>query len=135
MKNPNWRHETGKRNAPLARAARLAKLTIDRRFWNRISYEPNSGCWLWEGAIGSHGYGTIGINSKAILVHRFSYELHNGPIPTGKVIDHHCTTRACCNPAHMEVVTYGENTRRGYERNPYRRKGGGRPVTARAVAA
>jgi hypothetical protein len=24
--------------------------------------EPNTGCWLWLGALGTNGYGTLGIN-------------------------------------------------------------------------
>ena len=36
-----------------------------------------------------------------------------GPIPEGLVIDHLCRVRDCVNPAHLDVVTTGENTRRG----------------------
>ena len=118
-----WRTKTGHMTVANARAVRMAGLTMERRFWDRISYEPNSGCWLWEGARSKQGYGTIGIYARQILVHRFSYELKNGPIPRGLVIDHICCTPACVNPEHLEAVTYGENTRRGYERNPKRPRG------------
>ncbi len=36
-----------------------------------------------------------------------------GPIPDGLYVDHLCRTPACINPAHMELVTNGENVLRG----------------------
>ena len=28
------------------------------RFWDKVVVEPNSGCWLWDGAT-TNGYGQI----------------------------------------------------------------------------
>lgn len=36
-----------------------------------------------------------------------------GEIPEGYVLDHRCRVRACCNPAHLELVTVRVNTLRG----------------------
>jgi hypothetical protein len=47
------------------------------------------------------------------MAHRAFYEDYRGPIPPGLVIDHLCRVRLCVNPSHMEIVTRGENTRRG----------------------
>lgn len=86
---------------------------IIERFWEKVMPEPNSGCWLWMAASDKHGYGRLGSGSKLVLAHRFSYELHNGPIPSGLQLDHLCRVPACVNPAHLEPVTPGENVRRG----------------------
>jgi HNH endonuclease len=40
-----------------------------------------------------------------LRVHRFAWELLNGPIPDGPTIDHLCRNTLCVKPAHLEVVT------------------------------
>lgn len=71
-----------------------------------------SGCFLWLGYSVS-GYGVLRVDGRMVGAHRIAYELANGPIPDGMVIDHLCRVRCCVNPAHMEVVTRGENVLRG----------------------
>ena len=85
--------------------------------------EPNSGCWLWMGAVSAGGYGAIQTNDAAQVsshghrrvrrAHVVSYELHVGPIPLGLELDHLCRVRCCVNPQHLEAVTKQENIRRG----------------------
>jgi hypothetical protein len=83
------------------------------RFGTKIRVE-RSGCWVWVGAITkSTGYGKVKLNGRPKDAHRASYEMHIGPVPAGLEIDHLCRNRPCVNPAHMEPVTRGENTRRG----------------------
>src|SRR5690349_14827083 len=89
---------------------------IEVRFWEKIAPEPNSGCWLWVGAVNDRGYGQISNEApsrKKIYAHRFSYELHKGPIQSGLDLDHLCRVRCCVNPDHLEPVTRLENVRRG----------------------
>ena len=84
---------------------------IDRK----ISPEPNSGCWLWTGAVGSHGYGQVGKTPEfnTTVVHKILYEEKFGPVPDGLELDHLCRVRCCVNPDHLEPVTRRENIMRG----------------------
>ncbi|WP_448223723.1 HNH endonuclease signature motif containing protein [Gordonia iterans] len=45
--------------------------------------------------------------------HRVSWELKNGPVPEGLVLDHLCRNRACVRPDHMEPVPNRTNVLRG----------------------
>lgn len=74
-----------------------------------ISPEPNSGCWLWDGAVTNKGYP---VTSK-LRAHRVVYTKLVGPIPNGLVLDHKCRVRCCCNPDHLEPITNRENILRG----------------------
>ncbi len=76
--------------------------------------EPNSGCYLWIGALNSKGYGKIGTrrDCKETLAHRASYRHHKGVIPEGFDVDHRCHVRCCINPDHLEAVPHLVNVRR-----------------------
>lgn len=88
--------------------------SIEDRLFEKVHFEPNSGCWLWVGADNGAGYGTMtsGHSTRA-YAHRVSYELARGPIPDGMHLDHLCRIRCCVNPDHLEPVTNAENARRG----------------------
>lgn len=62
-------------------------------------------CHVFHGRKDRYGYGRIDFNDRPVLVHRYIWELANGPIPDGKFIDHMCRNRACCNVAHLRCVT------------------------------
>lgn len=94
-------------------------LQVLERLLNKVIPEPNSGCWLWTGALTPNGYAVIQMakagsgSSRNRGAHRVSFELHVGAIPQGFDLDHLCRVRCCVNPAHLEPVTRKENLLRG----------------------
>jgi hypothetical protein len=79
----------------------------------RIRLGLASVCWLWIGTIDNDGYGKVGGRGA----HRVIWEALVGPVPPGMVLDHRedwgCTSRACCNPAHLLAVLPVVNVLRG----------------------
>lgn len=57
------------------------------------------------------GYGRIRIGGKLRRAHIVHYELHHGPVPTGKVLLHSCDTPACIHLGHLSPGTQLENVR------------------------
>jgi hypothetical protein len=80
-----------------------------QRFWANVE-KHDKGCWLWIGN-GKHkfGYGKIYVDGRHMNAHRFSYELHNGPIPDGLWVLHHCDVPECVRPDHLFLGTGGDN--------------------------
>ena len=76
--------------------------------WNKIT--KSGTCWHYTGAK-SKGYGYVYNPGGTRLAHRLAYEQVYGAAP-GLDVDHVCFQRSCINPAHLEAVTRGENTRR-----------------------
>ncbi|MFY9341090.1 MAG: HNH endonuclease signature motif containing protein [Planctomycetota bacterium] len=83
------------------------------RFWSNVAFADGDDCWLWQKSVQSAGYGAYGVRSKVRLAHRIAFELANGPIPSGKVLDHLCRNPRCVRPDHLEVVDQRTNMLRG----------------------
>ena len=85
----------------------------EARFHDSYIPEPNSGCWLWEGSCNKngdgYGYCYFGTDVGVKAAHRFSWEVHNGAIPDGLHVCHHCDTPSCVNPNHLFLGTAKDN--------------------------
>lgn len=96
---------------------------LAERFWEKV--EITETCWLWTSCLNGAGYGFVYRNDtgKPDRAHRVTYEWFKGPIPSDLVVDHLCRVRHCVNPDHMELVTRGENVRRGTQARTHCRRG------------
>jgi hypothetical protein len=59
------------------------------------------------------GYTQVTVDGKRARSHRMAWELKNGPVPEGMMLDHKCRYTPCCEVEHLEVVTPSENVLRG----------------------
>jgi hypothetical protein len=74
-------------------------------FLDKIYFDPNTGCWLWIGAIVNE-YGQFAIKKHRYYAHRFAYKCAKAPIPSDCDLHHyHCETPPCVNPAHTKILT------------------------------
>jgi len=87
------------------------KIPIRQRL-DATSTDIPSGCRLWLGCEG-RGYGRINVDGKLRAAHQVAFELAEGLVPDGLVLDHLCRNRRCINPDHLEPVTFRENILRG----------------------
>lgn len=77
------------------------------RFWAKVRPEVGDACWLWTGA--AQRYGTFKPDGKNVLAHRYSWELHFGPIPEGLCVCHKCDVPLCVRPDHLFIGTMKDN--------------------------
>lgn len=83
--------------------------------------EPNCGCKLWTGAIGSSGHGRMKVGGKWDGAHRVAWREKNGPIPPGMFVCHKCDVRPCIEEGHLFLGTHQDNM------DDMNAKGRGRP--------
>ena len=63
--------------------------------------------------ITTNGYSRLRVGNQQIQAHRWVWELINGAIPEGLVIDHLCSNRKCIALDHLRLVTQQENIMAG----------------------
>ena len=117
----------------LGRPTTLAKASPEELFWKRVAKTPT--CWLWTGYKTKGGYGLLTVNSKSYTAQRFSWILHNGPIPFGLDVLHKCDNPPCVNPDHLFLGTQQDNVVDSVNKGRFRiRQGKGQKLTKSQVS-
>lgn len=72
-----------------------SSISLEDRFWSKVN--KTSGCWVWTAHRhrGGHGQFCVRHSLGLVYAHRFSYEMHHGPIPEGLIVCHRCDNPAC----------------------------------------
>jgi hypothetical protein len=103
----------------------LVSTTLER-FWSYVNKKTNNvgsdglECWEWQASKNDQGYGTFQTKFGSIRAHRYSYEIHFGPIDGYHVL-HVCDNPSCIRPEHLKLGTNEDNVkdRNNKNRNIY----------------
>ena len=85
-------------------------------FSSRYVVDDATGCWVWQGAVGTHGYGVLSRDGKVVTAHKYSYLVHVGAVPEGALLLHECDNKLCVNPHHLHIGSHSRNIQEAWDR-------------------
>jgi hypothetical protein len=104
----------------------MTREELEREFWKRVAKASGDQCWLWTGTLKTGKYGQLyrgkGSKPRFVIAHRFSYQLHYGAIPKGRMVCHHCDVPACVRPDHLFLGSSKDNVHDMYKKGRQIRK-------------
>jgi hypothetical protein len=84
-----------------------AEIAIINGFLDQTTVREETGCWIWQGALGRDGYGKTRNpydRRRTKSTHRLAYRLMIGDIPRRWLVMHACGDRRCVHPMHLRLV-------------------------------
>ncbi len=82
--------------------------------------DPDTGCWVWQAAVTTHGHPIAWDGTRHVIVRRVLWERAHGPIPEGHRLWRTCAEGRCVNPEHLELRPPGTKPRPVPPRPPTR---------------
>ncbi len=64
--------------------------------------DPETGCWVWQAAVTTHGHPIAWDGQRHVIVRRVLWERAHGPLPEGYRLWRRCGDVRCVNPDHVE---------------------------------
>jgi hypothetical protein len=84
----------------------------DHLKWETLHHAEGDGssCWIWLRSKNS-GYGNVWVRElgRAVMAHRYAWELEIGPIPEGMIVGHYCDHPTCVNPDHLYLGAFSDS--------------------------
>ena len=75
----------------------------------------------WETSLSQNKvYPQLKVGGKNLAIHRIVFEAHNGPLPEGMYVLHHCDNPRCHRPEHLYAGTLSENMRDMWSRGRHK---------------
>lgn len=76
------------------------------------SNDSSEGCFEWQGAKDSGGYGNIVIKNNAFGTHIVMWSIKRNRFPIKcEIVRHMCDNPCCCNPDHLEIGSRSDNAK------------------------
>lgn len=91
----------------------MVLVIIPRVFRSCIEVLDAEACWPWKGVL-HDDYPRVKYKGRRGNISVFLYEENYGPVPPGKLVDHTCGHKWCCNPSHYQAITRAQNTLLGH---------------------
>lgn len=98
--------------------------TLDQlkgKFDEDVFPEPNTGCWIWGGAIKKNGHGLFTKAARYHTAHKIAYYFSTGEFISGVRIGQICRNKLCVNPDHLIKGDYRVRDRKEYSREWWRK--------------
>jgi hypothetical protein len=79
-------------------------------FWPKVDIRADDQCWPWTRSFDRRGYGQFYMGGYKTSAHRAAWIFAHGDIEGELTVDHLCFNTACCNPAHLRLLSRSENS-------------------------